>query len=293
MSDLVSFISWKHITSITGIFFFVLFHFLIEPVRWSVYMKTKNKEQGLNFLYIFSATAFFSYIMPAKLGIPIRFWLIKKHQQLKTSSIGLFILVEQAFGLGSWTIASLLLGGSFAIAILQQNLNRVKGWLSPSVVWGLAIVAIVLLTVSWRKRSRMIRGGRAIFSSLSLIQIGVIAGLFTLDITSYTVRHFFILQLLGENSLPFSVVASVAVLSIYAGFVSAMPMGLVGYDATIVFLLVQQGVDLQTAVLVPVINRVANLLVSILLGIPSAYKLGISLNIHALVKKARGSEYVP
>ena len=283
---------WENAAPAVGALLFILIHFLMEPARWIVYTKTKNKQRAAAYFYIFSATAFLSYIMPAKLGIPIRFLLIKKYQQIKTSLIGLFTLIEQAFTLGIWAGASLLLGGSFAVAIFRENIEKFKQQFTPVILIGIFSFTILFLAIGWRKRSRLTGGGRAIVSALSPAQIGATAALFILDVSSYIARHFFILQLLGVTDLPFLTIASASVLSIFAGFVSAMPMGLGGYDATIIFLLTQQGVPLKTAVLAPIINRSANILVSALLGIPSAYKLGLSLNVRSLIKKAKEVENV-
>ena len=292
MDNLFIFARWENVWLSICILIVVLIHFLIEPARWIIYTKIKNKQQAITFFYIFSATAFFSYIMPAKLGIPIRLWLIKKYQQLKVGVIGLFILVEQTFTMVYWTIASLLLGGNIAIIIILENIERIKKQITPIIIVFVIIIVVALLIVSWFKRSLLIRGGRAVISALSLSQINIIAALYIMDIFSYVVRHFIILLLLGKNDLPFLTVAPIAVISIFAGFISAMPMGLGGYDATIVFFLTKQGMSLKAAILVPVINRAANLLISALIGIPSAYKLGVGLNIKTLMKKVRRSENV-
>jgi uncharacterized membrane protein YbhN (UPF0104 family) len=54
-------------------------------------------------------------------------------------------------------------------------------------------------------------------------------------------------------------------------------MGLGAYDVTLVFLLSTVGVPLDTAVMVPLLNRAINMIISIALGLPASYVTGESL----------------
>ena len=56
----------------------------------------------------------------------------------------------------------------------------------------------------------------------------------------------------------------------------------------LIFILTQNGVSVETAAMVPVFNRLANLFVSVVVGIPSAYKLYLGLNLRELKKKVAG-----
>lgn len=263
----------------------VAVHFLVEPLRWTVYLRKSDKQSLFNLIYIFSSTAFFTYILPAKMGLPFRFWLISKFQKVKKSTTGIFMAVDSALSMGAWTLASVYFGGESAIRILLKNLSHIHDFVSwPIVIVG-GLCAIILSILVWRKRLKIWECFKVASKELQIWQALIIILLFTIDLGSYVLRHKVILLMLPIDELPWLSVATISILSVFAGFVSTMPMGLVGYDATIIFLLNQQGVSLEIALLVPVINRAANIFVSLLMGVPSAYKLGIGIDIKKLKRK--------
>ncbi|MCP4420322.1 MAG: hypothetical protein GY805_27265 [Chloroflexi bacterium] len=291
--DLITHINFEAGWTIIGILGFVFLHFAIEPFRWVVYLKKWDRGSLFTLLYIFSSTAFFSYVLPAKLGIPLRFWLIKRYQKLGAAVAGIYMVADSAMIMGSWAFASLMVGGDFAVEIVRQNLNR---FAENRAVIGLLLAALALLSLGGlfiiRKRKKNIRESfETAWQTLSVWQLIATVFLFALDIASYVFRHGLIILLVGGPQIGWANIAAITVLSIFAGFVSAMPMGLVGYDATIIFLLTQQGVGVETAALVPIINRAANLLVSVALGVPSAFKLGIGVNVKELANRVKLSNY--
>ena len=285
MSDLEPFMNLAATLKIAGVLSAVLFHFAMEPLRWAVYLDRENKGAFSSLVYIFSSTAFFSYVLPAKLGIPLRFWLIKKFQCVSAAVAGLFMAADSVLAMSAWALASFALGGNFAVQIILHILERLRqGVFSWLVVAGL--VSIGILIFAWRQKWSSLRQRFKVpLNSLGARQATAVTVLFALDITSYVVRHAIILDILSVHNLGWHTISTLTVISIFAGFVSMMPMGLVGYDATIIYILTQNGVSVETAAMVPVINRLANLFVSVVVGIPSAYKLHLGLNLRELKKK--------
>lgn len=285
----------KHIITADSFAFFALalvcvaVHFLIEPIRWAIYLRKSDKQSLLSLLYIFSSTAFFTYILPAKMGLPFRFWLISKFQQVKKTTTGIFMAVDSALTIGMWTSVSLFLGGEFALRIVSKNINKLQAYMTIQVAILGCVIGTALCLIAWKLRHKLQKYFLTARDELRSWQLFFFILLFTVDIGSYVVRHFFIIMMLPMDPLSWWTITTISIVSIFAGFVSTMPMGLVGYDATVIFLLNQQGVSFEIAVLVPVINRIANIIVSIVMGIPSAYKLGIGINLKKIKKKVGSS----
>jgi uncharacterized membrane protein YbhN (UPF0104 family) len=286
-------LQFNTIWTILGILSLVFLHFVSEPIRWVVYLKCKDKISILTLCYIFFSTAFFSYILPAKLGIPLRFWLIKRYQKISSGVAGIFMITDGALGVVAWMLASLILGGNFTIAIIRQNLNRfnmgIELLILVLVALGIGLLILVLICNRKKKVFTRVLGS---LRCLKLWQFLIIVIFFVADISTYIIRHSLIIALVGGPDLSWLSISMITVLSVFAGFVSAMPMGLVGYDATIIFLLTQQGMSLEFAAIVPIVNRSANLIASIIIGIPSSFYLGLGFNINEIKNKVNLSSNV-
>jgi uncharacterized protein (TIRG00374 family) len=114
------------------------------------------------------------------------------------------------------------------------------------------------------------------FALVSASGLFLAIAILLLDIAGYILRHGAILAAMNvELTLP--LIAYVTTVSIAAGFISMLPMGIGAYDVTLIFLLTTLGVPLDSAVLVPLFNRAVNMVVSIALGLPASYVAGESL----------------
>jgi uncharacterized membrane protein YbhN (UPF0104 family) len=76
--------------------------------------------------------------------------------------------------------------------------------------------------------------------------------------------------------LPIEKIFVITSISIFTGLISMMPMGLGGYDITIVLLLTQASVPLEVAIIIPIFNRIGTIFISILFGLRAAYYLSIN-----------------
>lgn len=260
-----------------GIIITVVIHFIIEPVRWAVYL-WREKYSLSKLFCIFFATSFFSYILPLKLGLPLRLWMIKRYQKVSIDIACIFMVTDSAVSIILWTTTSILVGADFVVNIFKNNFLTIK-YFYLLVFLLFFVIIIALLIINKKKYGKKIFNIRIIFKNLSLYQLLLIVILFAVDIVSYVVRHGLIIIFVQGPYLDWMTVTTITVLSIFAGFASAMPMGLVGYDATIVLLLTQNGMGIESAAAVPVINRVANILVSVLFGIPSTFRLDLGFDI--------------
>lgn len=96
-----------------------------------------------------------------------------------------------------------------------------------------------------------------------------------IDVLVYTFRHFLIFKAL-DIQISFGYTLILVAIGFCGGLLSMMPMGLGGYDLSIVFMLMHLGVPRESAVLVPVIERFVMLLTSVIFGSVSLHKLHLS-----------------
>jgi uncharacterized protein (TIRG00374 family) len=111
---------------------------------------------------------------------------------------------------------------------------------------------------------------------LKVAKLSVIGGVYALsliDIAFMVLRHYCICLVVGID-MSFITLACITCISFFTGLISMMPMGLVGYDATFIFLMQQFNIPLEQALLVPLINRSMVILCACFLGANSAFNLG-------------------
>ncbi len=246
-------------------------HFLSEVVRWWLYLrKDVVGEPALlrKLLSIFSLTAFLTYLLPAKLGFPLRLYLLNSQLRITLTQTSVLLVVDGFLSYGTWLIATILL-------YLALPSFPFSGQVLPYAigVLGLAFVAITFVV---RSRGAALRNLRAQVESIEFCTLLTAEFVLIVDIGGYVLRHAAILWALGMYLSPIQI-AFATVLSITVGFLSMLPMGIGAYDVTLILLLSQYGVPEEVAVVVPLINRVGNLLVAVLLGLPASYVTGMSL----------------
>ncbi len=118
-------------------FIFIFIHFIAEPIRWSFYLK-KNKNPLLNTIgHIFFLTAFLSYLLPMKLGLPIRIGLLKKKLKLKIKTISRFLLLDGILYYGSWTSIACIAGFNL--------LSKFKKNIDLSTITSITLIVTALL----------------------------------------------------------------------------------------------------------------------------------------------------
>jgi len=113
------------------------------------------------------------------------------------------------------------------------------------------------------------------FRSVSPWRLGVVALLLGLNVAAATMRIYLVLLMLGWT-VSWPALLAVLTISITAGNLSMIPMGLGVRDASLTLLLVQLGVPNEIALSVTVIQRLFAPGWPLLLGLISANILGIS-----------------
>lgn len=255
-----------------------LAHFFAEVSRWWVYLRKGNgQDSGLfsTLLGIFSITALVTYLLPAKLGLPLRAYLLTSRLRLRLSTVTAYLVLDGVMAYGTWILLGLVFyliyGESLPIERIQLLL--------------IAVALVLMFGYLFRRRlhSLLIKL-RGQFSLFPVSGLYVVVAILLLDIAGYVARHAAILAAMNiELALP--LIAYATIVSIAAGFISMLPMGLGAYDVALIFLLTTMGIPLDSAVLVPLLNRAANIAISIALGLPTSYVMGESL--FSLATKSR------
>jgi len=255
-----------------GIFALALLHFVNEPLRWWVLLGARQANVTLPRIYHgLTATALGSYLLPARLGVPMRVFMATRVLQLDVPTTSAILIGDAVYSYGTWALVALA-GG----VILMPDLN----WLGPAAILAALCVGaggvVAAARLDWlgscrfAVAARLAQGLRLLSARIAVINSGLVAG----DIVLYGVRHALILATLGVHCSLLNVTFVVAI-SIFAGFVSLMPAGFGAYDISLVFLLTLIGVPREAAVAVPVINRVVTIATGVLLGAVSVHRLGI------------------
>jgi uncharacterized membrane protein YbhN (UPF0104 family) len=268
-------------------FVITLAHFVMEPWRWSICYMTASPQPGQRSRTrdVFFATALASYLLPFKLGVPLRMMLLNRVLGLTYAHIGVVIGIDGLISLVVWITSAAIAGWRLAVH-----------WFSPWYLAGalgvLAIGAIALLL--GRTRRVGLAHIRDVLMTLDrpMRRVTLAGGILVLDIASYALRHAALVWLVTGDALRAPTGAAAGVVATFAGIVSGLPLGLVGYDATLVALLSVSGVPPAEALAIALVNRLLNIGAAALLGIPASMRLGLGSglsSIHARLRElARG-----
>jgi uncharacterized membrane protein YbhN (UPF0104 family) len=251
---------------------FIGMHFAAEPLRWRLLFPGATTTHV--WLSLFNFTAFVSYALPFKLGIPFRLLLLNRYASLTPSQIAIGMISDSLCYYSLWALC-----GSLGFIVTAQQLPRTE---MSSLFWlALVVLGCVGLTLlaqkvtarlpvsAWRKYAV------AAFGIIRWSKLPTLMSIVLLDILSHILRHIALVKLFNLDIGYFDI-AALAVAAILAGLLSFTPMGLGGYDAVLVAGLIQYGAPVQTAVWLTLSNRVLTLLVAVVLGIRGAFVLRIN-----------------
>lgn len=259
-------------------------HFLLEPLRWNrCYLRDAQfdplRQKIRDALFV---TALATYLLPFKLGIPLRIVLLKRSAHIPAATSSLFIAADGGISLIVWCAGA-------AIAVWLAALS----WHPPQLVWILLAAGILAGTVfalypgAWRSKLAARLGPLTQLLSNGRAAVLAATGIVLADVVSYAIRHFFlIIAVLGGVEHAW-VGAAIGVVATFAGIASGLPMGLIGYDATLVGLLSADGVSVEHAVSIALLNRAMNISTSMLLGFPAAFRLGLGSGFGAVIGHLR------
>lgn len=257
-------------------------HFLMEPLRWRLaYMPHQaNNHAAAGDAILASALA--SYVLPFKLGIPLRALLLHRRAGLALQYVGVVIALDGLMALCVWT-------AWVAVCVWGAALH----WMPPAYVWPLAFAVAVgcmaLLAGLPSIRSKLIARWKNAFHILDRPwrRCWTAASILAIDVLSYAVRHALLVWLVVGDPALILAGSAIGVAATFAGLISGLPMGLLGYDASLVAMFATIGVGAKESLAIIAINRFLNLAIAVVLGVPAAARLGLGAGITTIVGRFR------
>lgn len=261
-----------------------LFHFHMEPLRWRFGYLPRGQAGSLagRVRDALFCTALATYVLPFKLGIPLRIALLRRESGLGLHFIGVVVALDGSISLMGWIV------GAAACAWIAA-----LHWEPPWYVWLAGIAAALVLvagvTFHARVRGRWLERWRAAVALLErpARRCTIAASIVAVDVFSYGLRHAILLWLVTGNVELTLAGGAIGVVATFAGIVSGLPMGVLGYDASLIALLATAGVSIDQALAVALVNRGLNLASAAILGVPAGVRLGLGAGIVSLVRKLR------
>ena len=255
-------------------------HFFAEPMRWRLSYLPNEAAPASTIRDVFLCASLASYILPFKLGVPLRVLLVRHFAGVKLADIGVLIAADSILTLSVWgafTMAGWGVGRGAMAAYWPSS------WTLPAM---LGLVLAVLVAASF---SRIRSSG---FSFLVLLKrdpmrLVLAILIMTFDVMGYGLRHALFAAAVGvDPSLLFGC-AVAGVVATFAGMLSGMPMGLLGYDAALLVLFTLQGVGPGETAVVIILNRAMSILCAVALGMPAASRLGLGRGVLEITRKLR------
>ncbi|MDI3260690.1 MAG: hypothetical protein QJR02_13470 [Sinobacteraceae bacterium] len=253
-------------------------HFYAEPLRWAqAYLARRYAWQRIRDLYL--ATALASYLLPFKMGIPLRVGLALQVTRLDPGSLVALMAADGFIMLSCWSGIALAVGGVQAHSLLP----RVDpAWLILAVfILGLSLASFGY--VRWRKRAS--DAPRFFGCGVGAVPIAIAIGV--VDVLSYGPRHGLIALGMGLDPMRFWTWSALGIIATFSGILSGLPMGLLGYDGVLLASYTAAGAEPSKAVLVLLCNRLLSFAVAAGLGVPAARRLGIGAGIHQYWRRLR------
>ena len=118
-------------------------------------------------------------------------------------------------------------------------------------------------------------------------RIGFALVIAVIDVLSYGLRHALLAIALGLDPSLWMTWSALGIVATFAGIASGMPMGLIGYDATLILLFSASGAAPAEAALVVASNRGLSLVTAAILGAPAAHRLGLGTGVVGFLKKLK------
>ena len=232
---------------------------------------------------VLTASLSANYVTPVKAGIPLRIYLYGHFMGIPAAAGAVLVSVEMLVGM--LTPAFIAIAGA---ALLFPALGLAPPLLLVALL--LAGLLFVLRAPLERLRpgverlpcspftARLVRFAGQVQTGLRSLSPTVILGVAALDLAMLglqTARLWLVLSVLGPVPSPLALLA-VLTISVTAGNLSLVPMGLGVRDASFTWLLVQLGVPGEIALSAAVIQRLFAPGWPLLLGLISTNILGIS-----------------
>ena len=260
----------------------VLLHFIMEPVRWNrAYLGADQRTIAGKLRDIIFCTTLATYIFPFKIGLPLRVGLLTRIAAMNVRFIGTVLAVDGLVSLSVWALA----------VVLFMWLGTFH-WQPPWYVWvgaGVMLAVVVTLGVHRKWASGAGEGWRhaAELFHRPWRRLAWAGSILLFDVGLYWLRHA-LLVLLVTGEPKWAVVGGGAgLIATFAGIISGLPMGLLGYDATLLALLGAAGVPFGDIISIITLNRSLNIAMAIMLGIPAGIRLGIGTGLIGILRRLK------
>jgi uncharacterized protein (TIRG00374 family) len=264
------------VTTVVATFFYVLLIYVL--IRGSGHTTTLWKAY-----LILTASLSANYFTPLKVGIPLRIYLYQHFMAVPIATGTALVAMEALIGMLVPAVIA-----SAGIAYLFPSL----GWGTPMVLIALLASGLFLLfrvqaerLYPYAERLPLARLSTRLIGFVERVQVAArclsmatIAAVLALDLLMLALqsaRLWIVLRVFGPAPSPWSLLAVFAI-SVTAGNLSMIPMGLGVRDASFTLLLAQLGVSQEVALSAAVIQRLFSPGWPLLLGLISANILGVS-----------------
>lgn len=232
---------------------------------------------------VLTASLSVNYVTPLKFGIPLRIYLYRQVMRVPLAVGTALVALETWLGM---LIPALISGLGIALLFPEIGLAAPLTLIAALLV-GMGVIVFIQpsrlnsllerlplqqLTMRLARFGETVQTG---FRSLPLWWLGVTALLIGLNVTAAAVRLYVVLLMLGQTIDWLAVLAALTI-SITAGNLSMIPMGLGVRDASLTLLLRQLGAPDEVALSTAVIQRLFAPGLPLLLGLISANILGVS-----------------
>ncbi|MDY7075596.1 MAG: lysylphosphatidylglycerol synthase transmembrane domain-containing protein [Chloroflexota bacterium] len=234
-----------------------------------------------------------NYVTPIKFGIPLRVYLCKQFMQIPLAVGTALVALETWLGMlvtaAISCVGTALLFPEIGLAVPLTLLATLLVGMGVMLFIKPSLINPLLERLPLQKLTlRLVRFGETVqmgLRSVPLWWLGVVALLFGLNVAAAATRLYLVLLML-EWTVNWPALLTVLSISITAGNLSMIPMGLGVRDASLTLLLMQLGVPNEVALSVAVIQRLFAPGWPLLLGIISTNVLGVS----ELIKRGSDAE---
>lgn len=261
-----------------------ILHFVMEPMRWrAAYLPAGTAEDTAGKVRdVLFCTALATYLLPFKLGIPFRIGLLRHRAALGMNYIAAVLALDGMISLCVWAACTAFFAW---VAALH--------WHPPWYLWlGIMLAGLIGLAVIASAKhvtQKFVQRWHAAVVVMDRLwrRSGIAMGLLVVDVGSYWLRHVLLVLLVTKDTNALMMGGASGVVATFAGIISGMPMGLLGYDATLVALLSAVGVRVDQSILVVALNRGMNLAAAAIVGIPAGMRLGLGDGLISILRKLR------
>lgn len=257
-----------------------LSNYLFRFLRWQVYLLKFNCHIPFFLSLAYYLAGFSLTTTPGKAGETIRSLYLHQHNVRFSISLAAFFterfldvivvaclallvllhFVEYQSAIISTIIILLLMVALFAYGNTHHMLEKILPYMKVTFIHGLLNnLSKFLVNTSQLFSFKMFTTG---------LFLGAIAWLLQGMAFVYLLQHF-------EIELSLWIVIGIYAASLLAGAISFIPGGVGTTEAAMALLLISVGVDKQSALIIPVITRIASLWFAVILGSSAVFTLGM------------------